>query len=129
MSDYPQHDERFPNDVMIFLDSPVDGAVVPRSPFVASGWAVDRAGPLVAILVGIDRQLWTGARLHGNRPDVAAAHPELPTAGQSGWRAELDLTQWPQEEVEVSVLAVRSDGTWRMEVPARVRLRPPVPGR
>ena len=112
------------NASLIHLDSPKQGSVLTRAPFIVSGWALDLYGPLVAVLVGIDRELWTGARMGIRRPDVAAAHPEAADAITAGWRAELDLTEWPRDQVEISVVALHQDRTWSMEIPATVRLRP-----
>jgi hypothetical protein len=109
--------------VLIHLDSPSPGAVVARRPFIVAGWALDPERPLVAVIVGIDRELWAGTRTGLRRPDVAAAHPEVRGAETCGWRAELDLTEWPGGQVEVSVVALRDDRTWWMEIPATVQLR------
>jgi hypothetical protein len=111
--------------VMLHLDVPVDGTEVPRRPFLVTGWAMDPAGPLEAVLVGIDRRRWVSARLGVARPDVATAFPDLPGAGRAGWTAELDLTDWAREEVEITVVALSGDRTGRWELPARVRLRRP----
>lgn len=110
--------------VMIHLDSPESGSVLTRNPFIVSGWAIDPTEPLVAVIVGIDGELWAGARTGLRRPDVAAEYPDAAEAATAGWRAELDLTDWPREEVEISVIALRRDRTWWMEIPATVRLRP-----
>jgi hypothetical protein len=110
--------------LLIHLDSPESGAVLTRMPFVVSGWALDPDGPLVAVLVGIDRELWAGARMGLHRPDVASTYPDSAEATTAGWRAELDLTDWPRDEVEISVVALRRDRTWWMEIPATVGLRP-----
>jgi hypothetical protein len=114
-----------PSPVLIHLDSPTTGAVVPRQPFIVAGWALDPAAPLVAVVVGIDRELWAGTRMGIRRPDVAQAYPDLSGADLSGWRAELDLTDWSKERVEISVIALRRDRTWWMEIPATVELREP----
>jgi len=110
--------------VLIHLDSPETGSMLTRNPFIVSGWALDLGGPLIAVIVGIDRELWAGTRTGIRRPDVAAAYTDAPGADTAGWRAELDLTEWPRDEVEISVVALRQDGTWSMEVPATVGLRP-----
>jgi hypothetical protein len=110
--------------VMIHLDSPESGAMLTRNPLIVSGWALDLDGPLVAVIVGIDRELWVGARIGIRRPDVAAAYPDVVGADTAGWRAELDLTDWPRNQVEISVIALRQDRTWSIEIPATVRLRP-----
>jgi hypothetical protein len=112
-----------PAPVLIHLDGPSSGAVVARRPFIVAGWALDPERPLTAVVVGIDRQLWAGTRTGLRRPDVAAAYPDVPGAETSGWRAELDLTDWPRDEVEISVVVLRADRSWWMEVPATVRLR------
>jgi uncharacterized membrane protein YdbT with pleckstrin-like domain len=36
----------------------------------------------------------------------------------------LDRTEWPRDEVEISVVALRPDRTWSVEIPATGRLRP-----
>ncbi|MGH2674284.1 MAG: hypothetical protein ACRDKA_09275, partial [Actinomycetota bacterium] len=114
--------------ILIHLDSPESGAVLGRSPLIVSGWALDPDGPLVAVIVGIDRELWAGTRTGLRRPDVAAAHPGVPGAETAGWRAELDLGDWPRDTVEISVVVLRHDGTWWMEVPATVGPSPSLSG-
>jgi len=109
--------------LLIHLDSPETGSVLTRNPFIVSGWALDLGGPLMAVIVGIDQVLWAGARTGIRRPDVAAAYPDAIGAETAGWRAEFDLTDWPRVEVEISVVALRQDRTWWMEVPATVGLR------
>jgi hypothetical protein len=111
------------SSTLIHLDSPEAGSVLTRNPFIVSGWALDLDGPLVAVMVGIDQELWAGTRRGISRPDVAAMYPDAPEAGTAGWRAEIDLTDWPRDEVEISVLALRQDRTWSIEVPATVGLR------
>ncbi|HEX2025388.1 MAG TPA: hypothetical protein VHH92_03230 [Actinomycetota bacterium] len=113
--------------VMLYLDTPVDGTEVPRRPFLVAGWALDTDGPLVAVMVGIDRRRWAGARLGVSRPDVRRALPNIPGADRAGWQAELDLTDWGRDEVEITVVALTHDRAGRWEMPARVRLRPPKP--
>jgi hypothetical protein len=109
---------------MLHLDSPVDGTSVPRRPFLVAGWAIDPDAPLAVVVVGIDRKRWVAAQLGVSRPDVGEAFPHLPGAHRAGWRAELDLTDWGRDEVEITVVALRDDRTAWWEMPARVRLRP-----
>ncbi len=110
--------------VLIHLDSPESGATLGRKPFIVAGWALDPQEPLVAVIVGIDQSLWAGTRMGLRRADVAAAYPGVAGAGTAGWRAELDLTEWPGDQVEISVVALRRDRTWTIEIPATVGLRP-----
>ena len=110
--------------VKLHLDTPVDGTNVPRNPFLVAGWALDPHAPLVAVLVGIDRRRWASAELGLRRPDVGAAFPRSGGARRAGWRTEFDLADWPGEEVEITMVALRADRTARWEMPARVRLRP-----
>jgi hypothetical protein len=125
MSDTPDRDrpDTARPSVLIHLDNPTDGQVVPRYPLLVAGWALDPEGPLVAVLVGVDRERWTGALMGLRRPDVAEAYPDAPVSGRSGWRVELDLREWPKESVEISIVALREDRTWWIEIPAVVRLR------
>jgi hypothetical protein len=116
--------DRTDDRVMLRVDTPVDGSNVPRSQFLVTGWALDPRAPLVAVLVGIDRRRWTPAKLGLRRPDVGAAFPRLGGAVRAGWRTEFDLTDWPGEEVEITLVALRADRTAWWEMPARVRLRP-----
>jgi hypothetical protein len=113
--------------VMLHLDTPVDGTEVPRRPFLVTGWAIDPEGPLAAVLVGIDWRRWTSARLGISRPDVGRAFSHLLGAHRAGWRADFDLTDWDREEVEITVVALSQDRAGRWEMPARVRLRRPMP--
>jgi hypothetical protein len=110
--------------VKLHLDTPVDGTSVPRTPFLVTGWALDPRSPLVAVLVGIDRRQWAAAKLGIRRPDVGAALPRFRGAGRAGWRTDFDLTDWPREEIEITIVALRADRTAWWEMPARVRLRP-----
>jgi hypothetical protein len=110
--------------VMLHLDTPVDGTNVPRSPFLVAGWALDPRAPLVAVLVGIDRRRWAPAEMGIRRPDVGAAFPRFGGARRAGWRTEFDLTDWPRDEIEIMLVALRAGRTAWWEMPARVRLRP-----
>jgi hypothetical protein len=114
-----------PGDPILgYLDNPDPAAVVPRRPLIVSGWALDRAGLLDVVLVSIDGELWVRPQTGLRRPDVARAYPDIPGADRSGWRAELDLREWPRELIDIRVILLRADGTWRTEIRRQVRLGP-----
>src|SRR5918992_2615463 len=70
--------------ILAYLDHPDPDSVVPRNPMIVSGWALDRSGPLAAVLVSIDGEFWAGPRLGLRRPDVAEAHYDVPGADVCG---------------------------------------------
>lgn len=115
------------DSVLIHLDTPETGIVVHRENLVVTGWALHPQQLVIAVLVGIDRELWFAARSGVRRPDVASAHPKALGAERAGWRAILDLTEWPREEIEITVVALCADRTAAWEMPSRVRLAPARP--
>jgi hypothetical protein len=110
--------------VLIHLDTPETGAVVPRENLVVTGWALHPEQRVEGVLVGIDRELWVAAIVGGRRPDVASEYPGVESSERAGWRTVLDLTDWPREEIEITVVALCADGTAAWEMPARVSLTP-----
>jgi hypothetical protein len=115
------------NPILIHLDTPETGTVVRREDLVVNGWALHPAEPVVDVLVGVDRELWVVATMGGHRLDVASEHPGVEGSERAGWRTVLDLTEWPREEIEITVVALCADRTAAWEMPARVRLAPARP--
>jgi hypothetical protein len=113
--------------VLIHLDTPETGTVVPRENLVVTGWALHPEQPVEGVLIGIDRELWVVAITGGRRPDVASEHPGVEGSERAGWRTVLDLTEWPREEIEITVVALCADRTAAWEMPTRVRLAPARP--
>jgi hypothetical protein len=113
--------------VLIHLDTPEPGTVVHRENLVVTGWALHPEEPVVSVLVGIDHELWVVATTGGRRPDVASEHPGAKGSDRAGWRTVLDLTEWPREEIEITVVALCADRTAAWEMPSRVRLAPARP--
>jgi hypothetical protein len=112
------------DSVLIHLDTPGTGTVVPRENVVVTGWALHPKQPVVSVLVGVDREFWVAATTGGSRPDVASEHPGAEGSERAGWRTVLDLTDWPREEIEITVVALCADRTAAWEMPSRVRLAP-----
>jgi hypothetical protein len=114
-------DEASLKPIYFHRDGPSEGQIVPRFPLVISGWAVDPEQPLLGILVTVDGTIWRETRpVH--RPDVAEAMPNLPGAEASGWRAQLDLTDWPEDTVLISVVVLRRNRSWGLADQVTVRL-------
>ncbi len=110
------------------LDEPRLGEIVPRGPVEVRGWALDPGGPVREVLVGTgERDPTTEARLGLPRPDVAAAHPQVPGARVAGWRAELDLTDVPEGTTEI--VAVARDAAGEPATVGRTLVRVVGPGR
>jgi hypothetical protein len=113
--------------IAVHLDTPESGTVVSRENVIVTGWALHPKQPVVSVLVGVDRELWVVATTGGRRPDVASEHPGAEGSERAGWRTVLDLTEWPREEIEITVVALCADGTAAWEMPSRVRLAPTRP--
>jgi hypothetical protein len=113
--------------VLIHLDTPETGTVVHRENLVVTGWALHPEGSVISVLVGIDRELWVVATTGGRRPDVARDHSDAEGSERAGWRTVLDLTEWPRQEIEITVVALCADRTAAWEMPSRVRLAPARP--
>lgn len=107
--------------VYFHRDGPREGQIVPRFPLVVSGWAVDPEQSLTGVLVTVDGTIWTETQ-PVRRPDVAEAMPDLPGAEGSGWRAQLDLTEWPGETAVISVVVLRRNRSWGLADQVTVRL-------
>ncbi len=92
------------------IETPVGGETVTRGPLRVSGWALDGAGPLQAVLVLVDGVV-TAVAEHGlPRPDVEAAHPAVEHGERSGWEAEVDLTGAAGTSIRVSAVALTAAG-------------------
>lgn len=114
-------DEASLKPIYFHRDGPSEGQIVPRFPVVVSGWAVDPEQPLLGVLVTVEGTIWTETRpVH--RPDVAKAMPDVPGAGTSGWRAELDLREWPEETALISMVVLRRNRSWGLADQVTVRL-------
>lgn len=113
--------------ILIHLDTPETRTVVRRENLVVTGWALHPQEPVVSVIIGIDRELWVVATTGGHRPDVAREHPGVEGSDRAGWRTALDLTDWPREEIEITVVALFADRTAAWEMPSRVRLAPTRP--
>src|SRR5689334_6934153 len=92
-----------------YIDVWHDGATAPAGRVTVRGWALDVPPPR-AILVAVDGVIVALARHGLPRPDVAAAHPDLPGADTSGWSAEIDLPSGSPGAATVSATIIRADG-------------------
>jgi hypothetical protein len=74
-------------DVRAFaIDTPTGGETSESDGFVLSGWALGHIEPIQTVTVAIADRTLTDLSVDGRRPDVAAAHPDAPRAGQSGFQ-------------------------------------------
>lgn len=93
-----------------YLDLQPDRAQRPTGRVQVQGWVIDGTAPPLAVLVSVDGADPVLARLGIERPDVAAAFPDLPGARLSGWAAQVNLGRGVAETATVVVRVVRANG-------------------
>jgi hypothetical protein len=99
-----------PDDLVGFLDAWGDSGPLPPGRARVQGWVVDRRGPPFGVLLSIGGQPAAFARVGQSRPDVAAAHPDLPGAESSGWETSLTIQDGLDDRATVVAQVVRADG-------------------
>lgn len=112
---------RAKGDVLGAIEIPLTGWTMPDGPFMASGWALDPAAPLQAVLLEFGGRRTELARVGIVRTDVAEKHPAVAHARTCGWRATFDARGLPEGEGDLRLIAVTADG--RALTLAAVRVR------
>ena len=93
-------------------DAPADGAGLQPGSSV-DGWAFSPAG-IEEVSVWLDRQRVGRAEYGHERPDVAAAFPELPEAGRTGFHYRFEIAPAPAASADTTELVVvAEDGQGR----------------
>jgi hypothetical protein len=101
--------EREPGDLHSFLlERPVAGAGEATYTVEIAGWALGRRQPAAAIEVVHDEVVVRRIALEVERPDVAAANPDVPHALLSGFRLPISALNLPQT-FELSIRVVLGD--------------------
>lgn len=99
-----------PPGLLGFVDlRPAEAEAVAGSVQV-QGWVVDGSDTPPAVLVALGDAPAILARTGVERPDVAAAYPNLAGAGTSGWVAELGRSALADRNATVTVRVVRGSG-------------------
>lgn len=91
------------------LDAPASGDLQPAHAVAVVGWAVAAVGPAVAIEFELDGEVFWRAPVNRERPDVAAAFPEVEN-GHFGFQTTLNAQEIPVESPATAV-AVFVDGS------------------
>ncbi len=102
---------------------PAAGALVPRTPVIVTGWVLGAEGPMSAAMLLVDDKV-TEVRLGNNRPDVAALHPDVAHAEQSGWDAIIDLRDVHGPSVSLTLVARTARGDWVEIDTSELRVEP-----
>jgi len=96
-----------------YVDVPAPGKeAVFNGNSVIEGWALSDEG-IQEIALYVDRQYLSSAQIAISRPDVTAAFPKEAHAGNSGWRAAIDVTNLAVGSHDVVVQAMGRNGAKR----------------
>ncbi len=98
------------------------GAVAPRGELRVTGWALGPDGPLDGLLVLVDGRIAESVCGRRPRPDVGAAHPDVPESAWAGWEATVDLRRAAGPVAEIALLVASGSGGWRELDRHRVRI-------
>ena len=93
---------------MGFIDSPAPNARL-SDPVRISGWTSASAVPIESVSILIDNRLAAATKPSIVRPDVNAAHPELPDRNK-GWEASVGTSQLSAGPHEIEVWAQERSG-------------------
>jgi hypothetical protein len=104
------------------MDVPRAADLLPRGWCVVSGWALDDAGPVRAVMITLDDRPAAYAQPGVARDDVAALFPDLAHARNCGWSACLDLRGLTGNSVRLGAVALTASGDAIEFAGAAVRL-------
>jgi len=103
------------------LDLPIAGTEIDGDAIQVIGWVIGRASRVKGVEIVAGGRVWQRLQLGQPRPDLAAAFPDAPDAGEAGFRTtiglrgmtrtELQLHAWLEDGSRVplgSVVAARS---------------------
>jgi hypothetical protein len=105
-----------------FIELPAGGCVEAGASFGLSGWALDSAAPLRAVLLIVDGRLVHVPQTGCERNDVGALFPEVPHAAQTGWEMALDSRCVQGGSIALSLVGLAQDGRWLELSKAAIRV-------
>jgi Sulfotransferase family len=116
------------------LDAPQPGPAGETYAIDLRGWAVGASSPAATVFLLQRDRLLRQLAVELDRPDVAAAHPDLAGAERSGFfgtlsalalapRFELQLDLWLEDETRLPLAAIRGTRA-RLESPFEPRMQP-----
>jgi len=92
------------------IDRPQKGSRVNVAEVEMAGWVLGKTAPAIAVEVIRGDRILRTIPVSDPRPDVAAVHPDRPTAGVCGFKGTVNLGQVSGEE-ELTLQAVLRDET------------------
>ncbi|WP_288236663.1 N-acetylmuramoyl-L-alanine amidase [uncultured Clostridium sp.] len=92
------------------VDEPDDGTIVKSNTLNLRGWAANSSG-VKQINIYIDNVSLGQANYGESRPDIASAYPQYPNAQNSGFDAQIDLTNISDGNKIVVLEVVGNDGS------------------
>jgi GT2 family glycosyltransferase len=104
--------ERETPGIIYNIDTPATQPVLSTGMVLLSGWACSSHG-IASVEVHRGTELLTRVETGLARPDVEAAHPDLPNAAYSGFTGSVDLTGEPRGEHTLAI--VIRDGSGQAE--------------
>jgi hypothetical protein len=93
------------------IDEPAGGSTVERGQVLASGWALDSAGPLDSLLLVVDDRAATQTRAAFSPLEVATRYSDVPRSGHGGWDAIVDLRGVEGPTARLTLVGRTADGT------------------
>jgi hypothetical protein len=101
-----------PESVVAFaIDQPRVGETLHGAGFEINGWVIGSDAPLHTVRATMHNQYTRQNPLGVRRPDVAAAYPDHPSAGSSGFSGWAPVD--PNQGAWQLMLEVSRDGKWR----------------
>ncbi|NGU67721.1 SH3 domain-containing protein, partial [Clostridium perfringens] len=95
---------------MLCIDSPHNNYTVKDNVLNVKGWALNASG-IKEIKIYVDNKYLTNAQIGQARTDVDAAHPGYPNGKNSGFSANIDLSNIGLGKRYLKIVAVGNDGT------------------
>jgi hypothetical protein len=92
------------------IDEPKRNELISRGYCPVSGWALDAATPLRAVLLTLDDRVIATVDPNLARPDIAAHFSGVPHAATCGWKVVLDLRQHLKNRAVLGITALTATG-------------------
>ncbi|TMK58971.1 MAG: glycosyltransferase [Actinobacteria bacterium] len=90
------------------IDRPLVGALTDAHTVEIGGWAIGNGTPVVAIELATEGRAFRRVPVGRERPDLAQAFPDSPSAGVSGFGTDVSLVGGPPEQT-IEVRAILKD--------------------
>jgi hypothetical protein len=110
------------------IDEPAAGSTIERGQILASGWALDSAGPFGSLRVVVDDRITTPVNSAFTPLEVALEHSDVPRSGHGGWEAIVDLRGVQGPSATLALVGRAADGTLVELDSTRVDVEPYAPG-